>query len=99
MRVHLVFILKEKEHLLKPSDRRSTSLHRYTHLLTKGQFCAAYGDVLDPMYLIPVTLGLGVGDMDNYNFTVNLQDEGLSTSLFTGRFSALVCDRISLCPH
>lgn len=99
VRVHLLFILKEKEHLLKPSDGRSTSLHRSTRLLTKGQFCAACGDVLEPMYLIPVTLGTGVGEMDNCNFTVNLQDEGLSTLFFTGWFSPLVCDRISLRPH
>lgn len=57
--------MKEKEHPLKPSDRKSTSLHGHTHLLTKGQFCAACGDALDPMYHIPVTLGTGVGEMDH----------------------------------
>lgn len=89
----------KKKHLLKLSDRRSTSLHGYTHLQTKGQFCAACGDVLDPMYLIPVTLDRGVGDMDNYSFAVNLQGEGLSTVFSAGRFCVLVCDRISLHPH
>lgn len=65
MRVHLVFILKEKGRLLKPSDGRFTSSHGHTHLLTKGQFCAACGDVLQPKCLILVTLAAGVGEMDH----------------------------------
>lgn len=97
MRVHPVFSLKEKGHPLKPSDRRVTSLHGHTHLLTQGQFCAACGDVLEPMYLIPVTLGTRVGEMDCPSLmTISLSTYRVSD--FRALFYALVCDRVSPSP-
>lgn len=51
-----------------------------THLLTKGQFCAACGDVLGPIYLIPLTLGTGMGEMDHPSvMTISCQFTGWGT--------------------
>lgn len=68
MRVHLIFVLKEKEHPLKPSDIRFTSLYGHISIWASSDkrtvLCCLWGcDVIDPMYFIPVTPGTGVGEM------------------------------------
>lgn len=94
------FYLERKRTL----DRRSTSLHEHTHLLTKRLFCAACGGTcVRPNVPHPNHTGHRSGwnepSLCNDNFTVNLQDEGLTALFFTGQFHALVCDRTSLHPH
>lgn len=74
---------------------------RYTHLLT-GQFYTACGDVLDPTYLLPVTLGTGGGEMDHPSVMIispaTCRVRDLEHCFFTGRFHGLLCGRASLHP-
>lgn len=76
---------------------------RYTALLTKGQFYTACGDVLDPTYLLPVTVGTGAGEMDHPSvitiLSVTCRVRDLERYFFAGWFRGLLCGRASLHPR
>lgn len=106
VRIHLCFVFKEEKSEWRTSaETIRQKIHiftwRYTHLLTKGQFYAARGDVLDPTYLLPVTLGAGGGEMDHPSVTTispaTCRVRDLEHYFFAGRFQFALRQSIPSC--